>query len=78
MEKERRKRAIEDMMARELEQAVGRGGGPQKRPRDEKPSKRYRPDDDRGDYRSRDEYGEYSRDYNTWEGRETVSSYDDR
>jgi hypothetical protein len=78
MEKERRKkRAIEDLMARELEQTVGRDGGSQKRPRDEKPSKRYRHDDDRGDYRSRDDYGEYSRDYNTWDGRE-AASYDDR
>lgn len=77
MEKERRKkRAIEELMARELEQTVGRGG--YKRHREEKSHKRYRYDNERGDYHSlRDDYGEYSREYDTWEDR-GATSYDDR
>ncbi|KAL4225560.1 Formin binding protein 4 [Mactra antiquata] len=79
LEKERRKKkAIEDLMARELEQTVG--GRSHKRSRDDKdkPHKHYYHDDGRGDRRgSRDDYRDYDRGYDSWMDRGS-RVYDDR
>lgn len=77
----RKKKAIEEMMARELEKTVGSSGRSHKRHHDDHGKshsyKRYRRDDDGSFGRSRD-YDSYRDDYDSWDRRGGAYGYDKR